>query len=156
MKCPACAAAAPDGAAECPSCGVIFAKLEERKRREREDAKAALAQLDAPPAADVNPYLGRTIAGALLVLWGLVFGYVVLKQLNRPRERSGSFPAAASAPAAPLAPFVPSSAARGADWEPPSGAHSSAVPAPASGPSDSGGQAVLPSGQVVTIHKAGH
>jgi hypothetical protein len=81
MKCPSCKAEAADGAAECPSCGVIFAKFEQRRRREREEAARALAQLDAAPAPTVHPHLGRAIAGVVLTAW---FG---ARASERPRPR---------------------------------------------------------------------
>ncbi len=64
MKCPKCGAANPEGAAECVSCGVIFAKLKAIQEREKAQAKAALENLEKPaakPAAE--PAESAAVAG---------------------------------------------------------------------------------------------
>lgn len=70
MKCPSCASQVPDGPAECPACGVVFAKLksiEERRRKEAADALAALEK--GPEPAPVPPWLGKAIAAVLVLMW---------------------------------------------------------------------------------------
>lgn len=57
MTCPSCAASAADGAVECPSCGVIFAKW-----KSRTDAPA----VPAPPAA-ASSGRGALMLGALVL-----------------------------------------------------------------------------------------
>src|SRR5271170_2936397 len=52
MECPNCRAAAPDGAADCPACGLIFAKWAERSARERAERLAAAAALLNSPAPE--------------------------------------------------------------------------------------------------------
>ena len=62
MKCPACAAACGDGAAECPACGLIFAKWREQ----------LLKALEPPtPARARNPWVGRAIAAVIAAAWTL-------------------------------------------------------------------------------------
>lgn len=89
VKCPKCSAQAPAGAAECPSCGVIFAKLSKKKSHEREaDKKAAadfMALADAGErSAAVHPWLGKGIAAGLVVLWLGVMGYYLVKAARTP------------------------------------------------------------------------
>jgi hypothetical protein len=96
MKCPSCKAAVPEGAVECPSCGVIFAKFEERRRRERAEAERALAEMNLAPPPTVHPYLGRVIAGVVLTAWAAVMGYLVFEEMLLQRARKA---AAAAAPA---------------------------------------------------------
>lgn len=70
VKCPNCAAAAPEGGLECPACGVIFAKLAELRQREKAEAKAHAALLDAPaPARAPDPRNYRRLAIAIVLAW---------------------------------------------------------------------------------------
>ncbi|NNN07485.1 MAG: hypothetical protein HKL90_16470 [Elusimicrobia bacterium] len=114
MKCPSCAAECAEGALECASCGVIFAKLEARRRREREEVEQALAKLGADSAPVVDPMLGRAVAMVAFALWAGVMSYFVVQQMRRrpaPRpaapERAVAAPAVvptlSTAPAAPAA-----------------------------------------------------
>ncbi len=78
MECPSCGKTAPAGAAECPACGVVFAKWEKREKdrdeeRKREEA-AALAALESPAAAPADPWVGRGIAAAIAAAWMIAFG----------------------------------------------------------------------------------
>lgn len=78
MKCPNCAAEASDGAAECASCGVIFAKLKAKKERTVLEAKAGEALTSAKPEekpAEFNPWKGRAIAAGIVVLW--IVGFAI-------------------------------------------------------------------------------
>lgn len=72
MKCPNCSAEGPEGGAECASCGVIFAKFKKRQERVVLEAKAGEALVAAAPEekpAAFNPWKGRAIAGAIVLLW---------------------------------------------------------------------------------------
>jgi hypothetical protein len=72
MKCPICAAPCGEDAAECPSCGLVFAKWRERRDKEKREAAEALKLLDP------NPWIGR-LAGAVIVVWwmlGLAIYYI--------------------------------------------------------------------------------
>lgn len=44
MTCPKCGAARPAGAAECPKCGVIYARFEQKRERQRQEALAQREQ----------------------------------------------------------------------------------------------------------------
>ncbi|MDX6768088.1 MAG: hypothetical protein SF051_01035 [Elusimicrobiota bacterium] len=91
MKCPGCAAAAPDGATECPSCGVIFAKLAARLEKERAQAKAHAALLDAPaPPAPPDPRRTRHLALAIVGAWVVVMATVVHLSMKRAKARAGT------------------------------------------------------------------
>ncbi len=81
MNCPLCSAKAEDGAAECPSCGAIFAKLREKKEREKQEAAAALAKAAVPVAEASSPatvrlniWMVRGAAVAMVLAWVLGFG----------------------------------------------------------------------------------
>ncbi len=88
MKCPNCSAAAPENAAECPSCGVIFAKL--LARREKEKAAAAAALLDAPSSAPpADPRRTRLIAITIVVFW--VMGLAVFVQITVNRGKTPGY-----------------------------------------------------------------
>jgi hypothetical protein len=97
MKCPSCGAQAGDGAAECPSCGLIFAKWLERQEKEKREAVEALKRLEAPPAGAPprNPWIGRGIAGAVVAVWlaGLVLFAVHHRRRAKPQigEDTGAF-----------------------------------------------------------------
>ena len=86
MKCPSCGAAAPDGAAECPACGLIFAKWRERDEKEKREALAALeGRLTAPKLAPANLWVGRGIAGAVVLAWLLALSYYIVRH-ERPKK----------------------------------------------------------------------
>ena len=70
MKCPSCGAQAADDAAECPACGIIFAKWRELREKEK---RAALDALDAPAPPPTNIWIVRIVAAALVALWVAVF-----------------------------------------------------------------------------------
>jgi hypothetical protein len=76
MNCPLCSTAATDGAAECPSCGAIFAKILELRQREMKKAEEALAQASAPPKP-LNAWNLRVAAAMIVVAWivGLALYY---------------------------------------------------------------------------------
>ncbi len=79
MKCPHCAAAASDDAADCPACGLVFAKGRERQEKEKAEAAAALAALESPkPARALSPWIGRSVAAVVVAWWvlGLMIYYV--------------------------------------------------------------------------------
>lgn len=85
MNCPLCSSAAPDGAAECPSCGVIFAKL--RARAER--AKSAAEQApETAPAPALNPRHVRIAALSLVACWMIGLGLYYHIALSR-QPKSG-------------------------------------------------------------------
>jgi hypothetical protein len=71
MKCPSCGAASADGAAECPACGLIFAKWREK----------SLKALELPPPSPPAPdrWIGRAIAAVIVILWLGGFGYYVYR-----------------------------------------------------------------------------
>jgi hypothetical protein len=85
MKCPNCSVEAPAGAAECASCGLVFAKL--RKKIE---------ELEAPRPAAYNPWIGRAIAAAVVALWILGFGLYYRRAVAK--ARASRPPAARPAP----------------------------------------------------------
>lgn len=81
-NCPLCSSAAPEGAAECPSCGVIFAKL--RARAEREKSAAAKAP---ETTAARNPWRVRIAALSVVACWMLCLGiYYHIELSRRPRH----------------------------------------------------------------------
>ena len=82
MKCPNCAAEAAAGAKECPSCGVIFAKLIKK-----------LETLEPAPSPEFNPWIGRGIAAALLVAWFIVFGFYYRRRVAAMKVLNPSGPA---------------------------------------------------------------
>ncbi|MDE2510707.1 MAG: zinc ribbon domain-containing protein [Elusimicrobia bacterium] len=71
MKCPNCAAEAPEGATDCPACGLVFAKWKGLQERKERDAASALAAAEAPPAPASNPWVGRGIALGVVAVWML-------------------------------------------------------------------------------------
>ena len=80
MKCPSCAAPSGEDAAECPSCGLVFAKWRERREKEKREAVAALKALEAPAASSAssrNLWIARGMAAAAVALWlaGLALYY---------------------------------------------------------------------------------
>lgn len=78
--CPLCAHPSAEGAAECPTCGVIFAKLRARDERQ----KAASAQrLDPTPPPALDPWHARIAAAAVVVCWMLGLGLYYRIELSR-------------------------------------------------------------------------
>ncbi|HEX4048304.1 MAG TPA: hypothetical protein VH309_10745 [Elusimicrobiota bacterium] len=78
MKCPSCSAECGDGAAECPACGLIFAKWRERREKEKDAALHALAALAGPSSpAPTNPWLTRGAAAAFVLAWILILAVYV-------------------------------------------------------------------------------
>jgi hypothetical protein len=144
MKCPSCGAAAPEGAPECAACGVIFAKFEEKRRREREEAQAALARLNLPPTPELDPHLGRRVAIVVGAAWAAVMGFFIVKELIRKNQREAAARARFAAPvaAAAMPPAAPPAAPSAAPALP---AH--AVIA------DPSGQFTTPSGETVSDHR---
>ncbi|MBI3289397.1 MAG: hypothetical protein HYZ74_07765 [Elusimicrobia bacterium] len=65
MKCPNCSAQAADGAAECPACGLIFAKHQERVKRAAEEGLPP----SHPTLPRIDPWTGRVVALVLVVVW---------------------------------------------------------------------------------------
>ncbi len=76
MNCPLCSYAAPKEAAECPSCGVIFAKL--RARAEREKSVVTQAR---------NPWHVRVAALSMVACWMLGLGIYYHIELSRRPQR---------------------------------------------------------------------
>lgn len=84
MRCPNCGVTPAAGAVECAGCGVIFAKLKK--------------QLELPPtpsASGLNPWTGRVIAGVILVIWCLAFGWYYRGLVSGMRVRNPAGPARA-------------------------------------------------------------
>lgn len=91
MKCPNCGVACAKGASECGACGLLFSKwLErrEREKREKREAAAALAQLEVKSQAVWNPWIGRSIAFAMTVIWCALFAWYVHRETLRARGRA--------------------------------------------------------------------
>jgi hypothetical protein len=88
MKCPQCQAENPEGAVECGACGVIFAKLQERKAAERRAAEEFLkgeVKAEEKPQG-VAPWLVRLAAVVFVVLWlgGMAVYYMIfMARLHR-------------------------------------------------------------------------
>lgn len=87
MKCPACAAQNPEGALECAGCGVIFAKLKEKKEAERRAAEDLLAKAEEQPAKPGNPWVGRLLAIGLVCAWLSSMAVYYLLTMNRTVQR---------------------------------------------------------------------
>lgn len=83
--CPLCAHPAGEDAAECPTCGVIFAKLRARAERER---KAAALVLEATPAPSRNPWRVRLAALSVVAFWMLGLALYYRVELSRRPPRS--------------------------------------------------------------------
>ena len=90
MKCPSCGASAGDDAAECPACGLIFAKWREREAKEKREALEALEGLKPAPAAPVpNPWTARGAAGAVVLVWIAGFALYVYRHAHKKRAPLG-------------------------------------------------------------------
>lgn len=92
MNCPSCAKPVADGATDCPACGIVFAKWEQRRAREleaaREEKSRALAALEAGAAAApaVDPRMGRAIAAVIVTVWMAAVG-LYLRSLATTRRK---------------------------------------------------------------------
>jgi hypothetical protein len=91
MKCPICAAPCGDDAAECPACGLIFAKWRERQEKEKREALEAQKELEASPKRVVpaNPWIGRCIAAAMVAAWLLFLCFYMIKRARKGSEQIG-------------------------------------------------------------------
>lgn len=87
MICPLCSSTAPEGAEECPSCGVIFAKLRARAEREK---KAVVEELKPTPPPALDPRHVRLAALAVVALWMLALGLYYRVELSRRPRRAGA------------------------------------------------------------------
>jgi hypothetical protein len=87
MKCPSCGAASDgDAAPECPACGLIFAKWRERQEKEKREALEAVQSLEiAPKALPKNPWVGRGIAIAVVLVWIAGLSFLVSRRSRRAR-----------------------------------------------------------------------
>ncbi len=81
MKCPNCGLEGPSGAAECAGCGVIYAKFLKK------------LDLKAPVTKAANPWKGRAVAFALLVLWFLGFTLYYQRRVAEMRVLNPAGPA---------------------------------------------------------------
>ena len=88
MKCPSCAAESGDGA-ECPVCGLIFAKWRERQEREKREALEALEGLPVARKAAPDPRARRAVAGAAVLLWMLSLYFYAIRRAHRGRAPLG-------------------------------------------------------------------
>ncbi|MDE2492086.1 MAG: hypothetical protein KGM24_14655 [Elusimicrobia bacterium] len=91
MECPSCAAQVPDGAAECPACGILFEKWREKKEREKRAALANLGRLEAggeAPALDPvrRLWLVRAAAAILVLAWLGGFAWYYFVALERAKR----------------------------------------------------------------------
>ena len=78
--CPLCAHPSAEGGAECPACGVIFAKLRARAERQK---TASVQPLDPTPPPALNPWHVRLAAAAVVVCWMLGLGLYYRIELSR-------------------------------------------------------------------------
>lgn len=91
MNCPNCGTAAGDGATECASCGLLFAKWRERQEKEKREALEALKALEsgeAPPPP--NPWTGRLIAALLVAWWMLGLAVYYVYRFRHPASGPGN------------------------------------------------------------------
>lgn len=70
IECPKCAASSPDSAVECPRCGIVFAKFEQRTAAAV--PSLALPRAEAPRQIARDPLRNVTRLGRVAVLAGLV------------------------------------------------------------------------------------
>jgi hypothetical protein len=87
MICPSCAARSKDDAAECPACGLVFAKWRERREKEKREGLEALKAMESRPSPPrSNPWLVRGAAAVVVAAWVLGLSlYYVRFRLARPR-----------------------------------------------------------------------
>lgn len=88
MKCPSCGVAGAEDAVECTACGLLFSKWLERREREKREAAAALVKLEVKPQAAWNPWIGRSIAFGVTVIWCALFTWYVHRETLRARDRA--------------------------------------------------------------------
>jgi uncharacterized membrane protein YvbJ len=88
VRCPNCAAESPDGAAECPKCGLLFAKLKAQREREKREAAEFLASAEKPLPKPPDPWKGRLIAAGLVLLWFVLLFFYFVNDLNRRAEKT--------------------------------------------------------------------
>lgn len=88
MKCPNCAAENPEGAAECPRCGLLFAKLKAQREREKREAAEFLAAAEKPQPPPPDLWKGRLIAAGVVMLWFVLLFVYFVRDLNRRAEKS--------------------------------------------------------------------
>lgn len=90
MKCPHCLAQAPETAAECPKCGLLFAKLKAQREREKREAAEFLASAEnpPPPPKPSDPWKGRLIAAGVVMLWFVLLFFYFVSDLNRRAEKN--------------------------------------------------------------------
>jgi uncharacterized membrane protein YvbJ len=87
VKCPNCGAQAPEGAPECPGCGVLFSKLKALKEREKREAAEFLALSEKPLPSASSLWRGRAAAAAVVMLWLIgLFAYLIA-DINRRAEK---------------------------------------------------------------------
>ena len=85
MKCPSCAAQSKDAAAECPACGLVFARAEKEKR----ETAAAIAALESPPAPPPdNRWPVRVAAACVAAAW--VLGLALYVRFHPARPGAGA------------------------------------------------------------------
>lgn len=87
MKCPNCSADAADGAVECASCGVLFAKWKEKSDRERDkiQREAELKPAQELPVLDRRFALG--VAATVVAIWALgLLGYFLSHPVRVKRD----------------------------------------------------------------------
>jgi hypothetical protein len=83
VKCPNCAAEAGDDAAECPACGLVFAKWRERQEKEKREAAEALRLLDEGPKPPPTLWVRRAAAFGAVLIWLSWFVYYVYRHTQR-------------------------------------------------------------------------
>jgi hypothetical protein len=72
IECPKCAAPSPDAAIECPRCGIVFAKFEERPAAAGPDPVPPIAERPGQTVSDPGLSVTRLVRAAVLVgliLW---------------------------------------------------------------------------------------
>ncbi len=104
MKCPNCGVEAPAAASECAGCGVIFAKFQAQREREKKEAAEFLALSQAAVAPAPQLWRGRVAAGVMLLIWFGSLLWYYANTLNAREERIQSDLRARSRAAALAAP----------------------------------------------------
>ena len=92
MKCPHCGVQAADGSAECPGCGIIFAKLKTQKERIVLEAKIGLSASDEGTPVRINIWKVRAIAAGIVALWMIGFGLYYRHSVAVLREKQAQSP----------------------------------------------------------------
>ena len=88
VKCPNCAAASPEGAAECPKCGLLFAKVKAQREREKREAAEFLAQAEKPLPVPPDPWKHRLVAAGVVMLWFVLLFAYFIRDINRRAEKN--------------------------------------------------------------------